>query len=79
MIKGTYQIMVYLMKKDTSQKGNKKLTIEINGIKIALLICEDIWDKTTISESLSSPSPEICITLNASPFEIGKKNIRSEI
>ncbi|MEC8421511.1 MAG: NAD+ synthase [Pseudomonadota bacterium] len=60
-------------------KGNKKLTIEINGIKIALLICEDVWDKTTISESLSSPSPEICITLNASPFEIGKKNIRSEI
>ena len=82
--------IIILVRKDQSEiyrihlqklckEVRKKLTIEINGIKIALLICEDIWDKTTISESLSSPSPEICITLNASPFEIGKKNIRSEI
>jgi NAD+ synthase (glutamine-hydrolysing) len=53
------------------QPGVHASVFEINGIKIGLTICEDIWFKTA-SEKARNAGAEIIVNLNASPFHLGK-------
>jgi len=58
--------------------GNKNGLFELNGSKVALLICEDIWH-TDIVKSLASEKPDILLISNASPFHLGQMQKRIHI
>lgn len=51
---------------------------EFKGVFIGLTICEDVWHKGII-ESAKDAGAEILLTLNASPFNLGKVRQREEI
>ncbi|XVN42808.1 MAG: NAD+ synthase [Candidatus Rickettsia vulgarisii] len=51
--------------------------IEINGIKVGIPICEDLWFPD-VSKELKSMGAEILLVPNASPYERGKFNRRIE-
>ncbi|MBN1214521.1 MAG: NAD+ synthase [Candidatus Lokiarchaeota archaeon] len=56
--------------------------IEIDGIKVGILICEDVWDENydiKVAEPLVMNSAEILIVINASPYHIGKTQERFKI
>ncbi len=55
------------------QSGNKTLIFSHKGKKFGLLICEDIWVRSPI-EKLNNVDYIICI--NASPYEINKRESR---
>jgi NAD+ synthase (glutamine-hydrolysing) len=48
--------------------GNKPCVIKIEGLKILLPICEDIWSLEYISKAVQL-KPDLIICANASPFE----------
>jgi predicted amidohydrolase len=52
--------------------------ININGHKVGLMICEDLWHKR-VSDELKEKGAEVLIAINASPFEIGKLEKRFQI
>lgn len=49
--------------------------ININGHKIGLMICEDLWHKK-VSFELKQKGAEALVAINASPFEVGKAQKR---
>lgn len=60
--------------------------IDINGIKMAITICEDLWDemdffsyKQDPLKLLSQHQPQLIINLSASPYNSGKEKTRFEI
>ncbi|MCE3233607.1 MAG: synthase, partial [Rickettsiaceae bacterium] len=52
--------------------------LEFRGVKLGVMICEDLWNATT-SKHLKKKGAEILISLNASPFEVSKSAARLEI
>lgn len=56
-------------------KGKENGIIEINGHKIGLLICEDIW-KESPAKRARKAGAELLLVLNASPFRAGKTQER---
>jgi len=48
------------------------------GIKLGLLVCEDIWNGGLAGE-LAKQGAQLLITINASPFEAGKLAQRKEV
>lgn len=60
--------------------------LEINGVKMAITICEDLWDemdffsyKQDPLKLLSQHQPQLIINLSASPYNSGKVKTRYEI
>ncbi|MFX1589834.1 MAG: NAD+ synthase [Promethearchaeota archaeon] len=56
--------------------------IKIRGLRIGLLICEDIWDENyeiKVAKHLVENGAEILIIINASPYHIGKFELRKEL
>lgn len=67
--------------------------VEFKGLKIALTICEDIWDDQPVEnafarsrlytaspmEFLSGQHPDIMINISASPFAANRLNAREEV
>ncbi len=61
---------------------NKFKPIDIRGIKTGILICEDIWDDmydNKVAKNLVENGAELLIVINASPYYIGKYNLRKEL
>ena len=56
-------------------KGRNQVLFDYKGITIGLLICEDLWEKNLIAE-LKQQGADLIISLNASPFEVGKQDMR---
>ena len=56
-------------------KGKENGIIEINGHKVGLLICEDIWKKPPAKKAKNAGA-ELLLVLNASPFRAGKTQER---
>lgn len=52
--------------------------VEWRGVKLGLLICEDMWFPD-IAAHLKSAGAEIFICMNASPFELGKTTARESV
>ena len=75
------------------EKNNEFEIVDFKGIKIALTICEDIWDdqpvENTFSRSklytvspmdfLAAGKPDIMINISASPFAANRLNAREEV
>lgn len=58
--------------------GTQPCVFEFNGSFIGLTICEDVWQKGII-EKAKETGAEILLTLNASPFNLGKVQQRENI
>jgi len=59
-------------------KGKQNGIIDINGHKVGLLICEDIWKKPPAKKAKSAGA-ECLLVLNASPFRAGKTQERLDL
>ena len=59
--------------------GFEPVVIEINGCKIALSICEDIWNIDWLEQFLSGRQFDLIINTSASPFHAGKIRQRQDI
>lgn len=58
--------------------GESSCVVDINGIKTAILICEDIWEAGPLQQAVNDGA-ELVMILNASPFHIEKHKIRIEL
>ncbi len=59
--------------------GEECPIISINGIKVGINICEDIWEPIGPAEIQSAAGAQIIINLNSSPYELGKHRHREQI
>jgi len=57
--------------------GNQASVIEINGVKIGLTICEDVWAPEPLKQAVDEGA-QLIINLNASPFDINKYDQRHQ-
>lgn len=60
-------------------KGNEHLLINIEGYKIGLSICEDLWESGKTTKVLSSAGCSHIININASPYSRKKEKSRLEL
>jgi len=52
---------------------------EIGGVAVSVTVCEDVWvDNGPILEA-SSGGAQLAVNINASPFHIGKQQVREEM
>ena len=59
--------------------GETELTFEVAGIKVALAICEDIWEKDSKRPAaLRQAGIELLVVPNGSPYTRERKNSRRE-
>jgi len=62
------------------QAGTRPRLITVEGVTIALTICEDMWDTEWLADSLSDAGPiHLALNISASPFELGKIESRSKV
>ena len=59
--------------------GDTATVIEVEGRRLGLAICEDIWQDGGPVAQLESAGISALITLNGSPFEEGKAPVRLEL
>ena len=59
--------------------GSAPYCFEKNGIRIALTICEDIWQLSWLKKHLSPDQVDLIINISASPFNLGKMVQRQNI
>lgn len=55
--------------------GTEPLVVELNGIRIGLTICEDIWEPEPTRAAVNAGA-ELVVNINASPFHLGKQHER---
>jgi NAD+ synthase (glutamine-hydrolysing) len=58
--------------------GNQPCVFEFNGSFIGLTICEDVWQKGIIDANKQAGAG-LLLTLNASPFNVGKMHQREAV
>ncbi len=61
------------------QKGNTVSILNINGHKIGLSICEDIWYPENPINIQAIEGAQLVININASPYHVGKTKEREEL
>jgi NAD+ synthase (glutamine-hydrolysing) len=54
------------------QAGTAPLSVEIRGIRVGVVICEDIWYPGPISGDLATARLDLVCCLSASPYHVGK-------
>lgn len=59
--------------------GDELLTVEHLGLKIAVVICEDIWQTGGPVAQISEQNCDLTLVLNGSPFEVDKDDRRLEL
>lgn len=60
------------------QAGKQVCVFKVEGVKLALTICEDVW-RPGIIDNNRRAGADIILTLNASPFHAGKIQQREDI
>lgn len=58
--------------------GTNTTIIEVSGIKIGLLVCEDIWQDEPVQSAIQAGAETLCV-INASPFRLHKSQERQAI
>ncbi len=62
------------------QEGNKPLVFELNGLKIAVTICMDIWNIKWLTRFFKKAGRiDMVINISASPFYLGKIEVRKDV
>ncbi|MBT4944482.1 MAG: NAD+ synthase, partial [Chloroflexi bacterium] len=59
--------------------GSECPVLSINGIKVGINICEDIWQQIGPSEVQCANGAQIIVNINSSPYESGKQGDRVNI
>lgn len=59
--------------------GTESFSFEYAGMKIGLLICEDIWQHGPVVQELKKQNCDLTLVLNGSPFEIDKDDRRLQL
>lgn len=59
--------------------GSRFPLYTLNGIKVGINICEDIWHSDGPALTQSRAGADIIININASPYEMGKPAVREKI
>ena len=59
--------------------GDELLTFEIDGLRFATVICEDIWQSGGPVSQIAGRSVDLTLVLNGSPFERSKTDTRLEL
>ena len=55
--------------------GTKPCVIEVDGVRLGITICEDIWHDGPVEES-AAVGANLVVNLNASPFHMDKASER---
>jgi NAD+ synthase (glutamine-hydrolysing) len=58
--------------------GAQPTVVEVQGFRIGVLICEDIWEREP-AQLAKSQGAEILVVINASPFELHKQRSREAV
>lgn len=58
--------------------GSEPLIITMHGQKLAVLICEDVWQGYPVADAKAAGA-DWALVLNASPYEMGKREQRQEL
>ncbi|MDH4261022.1 MAG: NAD+ synthase [Gammaproteobacteria bacterium] len=58
--------------------GTTPIVVEMAGLKVGLLICEDVWHVAPAA-ALRAAGATLCVSLNASPFQLGKQAEREAV
>jgi NAD+ synthase (glutamine-hydrolysing) len=60
------------------QPGSESCVVDIHGVKIALSVCEDIWEEGPSAQA-AADGAQLLLNLNSSPFHRGKQGERREM
>lgn len=58
--------------------GNSASVIELNGVRVGLNICEDIWQPGP-AEAARAAGAELLIAINGSPYQVGAQERRESV
>lgn len=59
--------------------GDGGMVISVNGIRVGLSICEDIWVDGPPTSDCADAGAEVLVNISASPFHAGKTEERTEV
>ncbi len=59
--------------------GRDLLLLELNGVKIGVTICEDMWQPGPPATDLALAGAELIVNVSASPFHVGRERMREEM
>jgi NAD+ synthase (glutamine-hydrolysing) len=55
--------------------GTEPTVVDLNGVKAAVLVCEDVWDAEPARQARVAGA-EVLLVINASPYEVDKQTQR---
>ncbi|WP_317643703.1 NAD+ synthase [Bombiscardovia apis] len=59
--------------------GERSVVLNINGQRIGVAICEDIWQDGGPVQELAGRNIDLLLTINGSPYEEGKGHVRRDL
>lgn len=59
--------------------GQKSLALELDGARVGVAICEDLWQEDGPVNQLQQEHLDLLVTINGSPYEEGKTDRRVQI
>jgi NAD+ synthase (glutamine-hydrolysing) len=59
--------------------GRDLLLLELNGVKVGITICEDMWQPGPPATDLAIAGAELIVNVSASPFHVGRELMREEM
>jgi NAD+ synthase (glutamine-hydrolysing) len=60
------------------QRGHETVVVEIAGVRVGLLICEDIWEAEPAAYAAAAGA-QVLLVINASPYDIQKTKAREHL
>ena len=57
--------------------GTEPTVLDLNGFKVGILVCEDVWEAHPASQSRAAGA-EVLLVINASPYEVDKQIQREQ-
>ncbi|WEV66350.1 NAD+ synthase [Bifidobacterium sp. ESL0764] len=61
------------------EAGQHSVVLEIEGLKVGVAICEDIWQDGGPVAELAEQGIDVLLTINGSPYEEGKTHTRLDL
>ncbi|WEV66826.1 NAD+ synthase [Bifidobacterium sp. ESL0769] len=61
------------------ESGQHSVILDIDGVKVGVAICEDIWQDGGPVTELASQGIDMLLTINGSPYEEGKTHTRLDL
>ncbi|TNC86086.1 MAG: NAD+ synthase [Thalassolituus sp.] len=58
--------------------GQEACVVDLDGVKLGLTVCEDVWYDAPVSQAVEAGA-DLILNLNASPFHSGKQKERIEL